>query len=142
MLGNMAYILDTDYSLVTTDKALEAISQVKASVRAMAENEAIEEMSGYLRARYDVETIFSKTGSDRNPQLVMYGCDIALYHMSASLPQRIGADVREERYKNAVAWLEKVAAGDVTPDLPLKEDMAESSAPFSIKSEAKLNNIW
>lgn len=138
----MSFITDTDYTLVATQKALEAISQVSSSIRTMAENEAIEEVSSYLRARYDVDEIFEQTGTDRNPQVVMYCCDVALYHMSANLPQRIGAEIREERYLKAIEWLEKVAKGEVSPNLPKNEDSATSAAPFTIHSDAKLNNYW
>ena len=136
------FITDTDYQLVTNPKTLEAISQVSADIRSMAETEAIEELSGYLRARYDVATIFAAEGDDRNPQLVMYGCDIALYHMSASLPQRIGSEIREERYKAAIAWLEKVANGDVTPDLPTTDTSSTSVGAFVIQSQTQLHNNW
>ena len=45
----------------------------------------------------------------------MYTCDIALYHMSASMPQKMGSEIREVRYKRAIKWLEGVQAGGIIP---------------------------
>lgn len=59
--------------------------------------------------------MFSAEGDGRNRLVVMYTCDIALYHMSASQPQKMGAEIREERYKRAIEWLEGVQAGKSSP---------------------------
>lgn len=114
------FVSDQDYSVVIGEAALRVISQVSPTVRNTAETHAIEEISGYLRPRYDVQAIFSQSGSDRNSLIVMYTCDIALYHMSASLPQKMGSEVRRERYEDALKWLSSVQQGHIVPDLPLQ----------------------
>lgn len=113
------FITDNDYKVVIGDQALKVISQVSAENRANAELEAQEEMAGYLRPKYDCAALFSVEGDARNKLVVMYCCDIALYHMAASMPQKMGIEIRKERYERAVKWLEGVQAGKIVPDLPL-----------------------
>lgn len=116
------FITEEDYKVVIGDQALKVISQVSQENRANAEAEAMEEMAGYLRPRYDCQALFAAEGDGRNRLAVMYCCDIALYHMAASLPQKMGAEIRKERYERAVKWLEGVQAGKITPDLPAALD--------------------
>lgn len=121
------FVNGEDYRVVIGETAMQAVSQVDWRNRENAEAEAVEEISGYLRPKYDCSAIFSAEGDSRNRQIVMYACDIALYHMSASLPGRMGAEVRKERYERAVKWLEKVQSGVVVPDLPLTQGDGSAS---------------
>ncbi len=116
------FITDEDYRVVTGDTSLRVISQASAEIRSVAEKEAVEEISSYLRPKYDCEAVFSAEGQDRNSLIVMYTCDVALWHMSASLPQKMGTEIRKERYERAIKWLEGVQSGKIIPDLPLGMD--------------------
>lgn len=139
----MAFITDEDYAVVIGDKALQAISQMDGTIRAAAIADAVEEVSGYLRGTYDVERIFGMEGEARNRLLVMVTCDVALYHLSASMPGRIGADVRKERYDRAIRWLEDVRDGIVVPDLAKVADTAGGgSGVFSFRSDERLTHNW
>ena len=100
------FIDKEDYKVVIGDAAFKVISQADPDTVANAELEAVEEMSGYLRPVYDTEAIFSAAGNDRNRLVVMYTADIALYHLSAALPQKMGSEIRKERYDRAIKWLE------------------------------------
>ena len=138
------FITDEDYKVVIGDQALKVISQVSPENRTNAEKEAIEEIAGYLRPKYDCPTIFSAEGNNRNSTVVMYACDIALYHMAASLPQKMGMEIREKRYERAIKWLEGVQAEKILPDLPLATD--ENGEPtgflFKYSSQPKLKHNW
>ena len=146
------FITDEDYKVVIGEQALKVVSQVSAENRANAETEAVEEISGYLRPKYDTNAIFSATvpggsaaGSDpRNKLIVMYTCDIALYHMAASAPQKMGMEIRKERYKRAIKWLEGVQAGKIVPDLPLATDENGNPIGFPLVygSQRKLRHNW
>ena len=116
------FITDEDYRVVIGEQALKVVSQVSEKNRVNAETEAVEEIAGYLRPKYDTAAVLSASGSDRNRLVVMYACDIAIYHMSASAPQKMGMEIRKERYERAVKWLEGVQAGKIVPDLPLAID--------------------
>lgn len=111
------FVTEDDYIVVGSD-ALKIIQQSNTENRNRAELAAREEMSGYLRERYDVALIFAARDIERNMQVVLYYCDIALYHMVCWLPGRAGLEIREKRYKQATEWLEKVQSGKVMPALP------------------------
>lgn len=138
------FFTDEDYKVVIGDSALRIVSQVSEENRATAEKEAIEEISGYLRPKYDCPAIFNAEGDNRNKTIVMYACDIALYHMAASLPQKMGMEIREKRYERALKWLEGVQAEKILPDLPLATD--ENGEPtgflFKYSSQPKLKHNW
>lgn len=139
------YVTDSDYRVVVGDNALRTISQTSEENRLNAEAEAIEEISGYLRSRYDTDAIFRAEGEERNRLIVMYTCDIALYHMSASMPQKMGTEIREERYKRAISWLEDVQAGRIIPDLPRHTDndgQASAAGIVSYSSQPQLRHNW
>lgn len=138
------FITEEDYKVVIGDMALKVISQVSAENRTNAEAEAREEISGYLRPKYDCEAVFTAEGDGRNRLIVMYTCDVALYHMSASQPQKMGAEIREERYKRAIEWLKGVQSGNIIPDLPLAvdEDGEPSGGLLAYSSQKPLRNNW
>lgn len=124
------FIEENDYKVVIGETALKIVTQADQELRANAESEAVEEISGYLRPKYDCDKVFSAEGTARNRQILMYACDIALYHMAASLPNRMSMDIRKERYERAVAWLRQVQSGIVLPDLPYAEtETGDSAAP-------------
>lgn len=138
------FITDQDYRIVIGEQALKVVSQISAENRANAETEAIEEVAGYLRPKYDTVTVFSTTGKERNKLVVMYVCDIALYHMTASAPQKMGMEIRKERYERAIKWLEGVQAGKIVPDLPIAVDEFGEpiGMPMVYGCQKKLKHNW
>lgn len=138
------FITEKDYKVVIGEQALKVLSQVSQENRDNAENEAVEEIAGYLRPKYDTELIFGAEGGFRNKLIVMYTCDIALYHMAASAPQKMGMEIRKERYERAVKWLESVQAGKIVPDLPLAtdEDGNPVGFPMVYGCQKKLRHNW
>lgn len=118
----MDFLLKEDFKAVCDDMTLDVIDQSDDANLARAERYAIEEVSSYLRSRYDIAAAYAMRGDSRNPQLVMFTCDIALYHLVAWLPKRIGFEIRETRYQRAIGWLKDVQKGNATPSLPLVVD--------------------
>ena len=138
------FITNEDYKVVIGEQALKVVSQVSYVNRINAEKEAVEEISGYLRPKYDTKAIFEATEYDRNKLIVMYACDIALYHMTASAPQKMGMEIRKERYERAVKWLEGVQVGKIIPDLPLATDEEGNpvGVPMVFGCQKKLRHNW
>lgn len=138
------FITEEDFKVLIGDNALKAISQASQQIRDNAETEAVEEIAAYLRPKYDTNAIFGTQGNNRNPLIVMYTCDIALYHMTAAMPQKMGAEIRKERYDRAIKWLEGVQAGKIIPDLPLatNEDGTTTAPTIIYGSQPKLNHNW
>lgn len=114
----MKFLNKEDFNVVCDDNTLSVIHQQSDANFDKAEAYAIEEVSSYLRSRYDIDKALS--GTNRNAQLVMILCDIALYHLISWLPKRIGFEIREIRYKSAIAWLKDVAKGNASPNIPTK----------------------
>lgn len=137
------FLTDNDYKVVIGATALTVATQAEAENRKKAEAEAIEEISGYLRPKYDTNKIFSAQGEERNNYIVMITCDISLYHLYGSVPQKMGMEIRKERYERAIKWLEDVSRGTIVPDLPLAtSESGESATPLRWGSAKKTNNIW
>jgi phage gp36-like protein len=138
------FITDQDYKVVIGDNALKVVSQTSGQNRANAEAEAQEEISSYLRPTYDCDAIFAAEGDSRNRLIVMYTCDIALYHMVSAMPQKLGSEIRKERYERAVKWLEGVQAGKIVPDLPAAVDTQGEpvSAGIILTSQPPLRHNW
>lgn len=138
------FITDEDYLVVIGETALKTVSQVSADIRRSAELEAQEEISGYLRPKYDCDAIFAAADTDRNKLIVMYTCDIALYHMSAAIPGRMGSEVRKERYDRAVKWMEGVQAGKIIPDIPVLSSEAAINTDGGIiyGCQERQDNMW
>ncbi len=118
----MTFLTIDDFKTVCDPQTLTVINQSDTANLDRAECYAIEEVSSYLRTRYDVATTFSMSGQQRNGFLVMIVADVALYHLVSWLPKRIGFEIRETRYNQAIAWLKDVQSGKATPDLPTPTD--------------------
>jgi hypothetical protein len=79
-----------------------------------------------LTATYPDDDTKWTQGDNRNQQIVMYLLDITLYHLHSRINPRNIPDLRKERYDGnnatqnggAIAWLKRVASGDLTADLP------------------------
>lgn len=138
------FITDQDYKVVIGDNALRVVSQTSEENRTNAEAEAQEEISSYLRPTYDTDAIFAAEGDSRNRLIVMYTCDIALYHMVSAMPQKLGSEIRKERYERAVKWLEGVQAGKIVPDLPAAVDTQGEpvSTGIILTSQPPLRHNW
>ena len=103
----------------------------------ICEDRAIEEMRCYLDKYYDCDAIFSATGANRHPLILMIAIDIAVYHIFCQHNPYKMSDIRKERYNRAIEWLKSVAKADITidgaPKLP-KETLQQNS-PWQIGAE-------
>lgn len=107
------FLTNQDYEVVVGKTAMDVISRCSETVKANAEAEAQEEIACYLRPDYDTGALFAAEYGTRNPKIVQIAVDIALYHMASSLPQKMGMDIRKERYDAALDWLKGVRAGNL-----------------------------
>lgn len=137
------FLSNTDYQVMIGERAFDLIQQSDEENLRHAEEMAQEEMAGYLRPRYDVGRIFARRGTERNMQIVMFLCDITLYHLVSWLPQKMGYEIREIRYRRAIEWLQGVQSGKIVPDLDTPDD-PDNSQPYNLTwgSEQHNNYIW
>lgn len=138
------FIQETDYKTLITDDDREVVDQSDDEMRKLAENTAIEIMSGYLRSRYDVSLCFDgAVPENRNKALVMFCLDITLYNLHSSIPGRFVPETREKRRDDAIKWLEGVSSGKIDPGLPAKNDTTGSPVTQIIYgSNEKQSQQW
>lgn len=96
---------------------VSTITREEGDILTSAIRAAIAEVEGYLSA-YDTKEIFESTGDNRNPILLLYVKDIAVWHFIQLANPNIDLQLRLERYEKAISWLDKVMRGQVMPDLP------------------------
>jgi len=155
------FIEPEELKSVIYEYQLSQITEEDETLPVMAIDAAVEEMKSYLtpgatknyqdgRKRYDVDTIFSATGADRNPLILALCKSIAVYYII----QLSNVDIIEEkvrtRYERAIEWLEKVSAtgkyfGQVplNATLPVLADVdaeTDASLPFRSGSREKFSH--
>lgn len=117
----MAYLTEGDYRAVAGEQSLKVLQQNSADIRQTAEAMAIDEVKGYLATRYDAERVFKATGTARSDIIIARTVDVTLYNLVSAMPNRMGWEVRETRYKRAIEWLEDVQAGKIAANLPKQQ---------------------
>ena len=136
------FITLEDYDASIHREILDALLRHDSDIEDSAiieicEDRAIDEMRCYLSKFYDCDAIFSATGSDRNPLILMMAVDIAVYHIFCQHNPYKMSEIRKERYNRAVEWLKAVAAANITidgaPRLP--EEELHANSPWQIESE-------
>lgn len=71
-------------------------------------SEAIDEVKGFLSARYNIDLEFNKSGSSRIPRVVQLTRDIAIYNCyKLSNPANM-PDIRQQIYKDATKALQRI----------------------------------
>lgn len=111
----MSFLVQADFREVIKNDLLEQIIEDHTASLTESTETAIEEMASYLSSRYNVEQIFNKTGDDRHKLMVLFGIDIALYHLHARIDPIQVPDIRKDRYKNATDSLKMIASGEMNP---------------------------
>lgn len=109
------FILKTDYADSIKETLLDDITETNDDLLDSAEKKAIAFMKGYLNARYDCDAIFSATGDDRDPVILMRAVDISLYYLHRLTNWRNVPRFRQEAYQEAKEWLEKVNKLEINP---------------------------
>lgn len=117
-----------DYRVVCSEADLDIITQSSEDTRRRAERIAMDEVAGYVRSRYDIDTAYAAEGEERNSLLVQVTVDISLYYLSKWLPQYMGSEVRVELYDLAIARLKDIQKGVFSPDLPQYAPENENAA--------------
>lgn len=139
------FLNQDDFSAVCDAATLDVIQQSSEEIRQRAEAYAIEEISAYLRGRYDMEAAYAAAGTERNSQLVMMTVDVALYHLIAWLPKKMGFEIREIRYRRVIEMLVDVH-NKLSMNLPLYTDPVtgdpDTANPVKYGSLKKQKNDW
>lgn len=113
----MAYLIATELSTHLYQELANAINRNDVGTYDTAITAAIAEAKGYLN-KFDTAAIFSATGDSRNPILLLYVKDIAVWHFITLAPANVDTEYRMLRYEKAIKWLSDVQKGNIVPDLP------------------------
>lgn len=137
------FLSDADYAGQILPEIKTAIA-ADPTIWSGATLQAEEEITGYLRSRYDVASVFSQVGTARNPRIVLLMVDLVLYHCHSRVAPRNIPEIREIRYEQAIKWLESVMKGFILPSLPMLEDEVNggSLSENRLGSNPKLNHSW
>lgn len=135
----MIFLNDNDFGPQIKTEILNIIRGSQTN-QDTAELAAIAEMKSYLNGKYNTTAIFSSSGTDRNPQLVMYLVDILLYHLHSNITPRNIPEIREKRYEAAISWLKMVASDKLNPNLPISEQ--NQAGNFKLGSNSKVSKKW
>ena len=128
--------IDNDDYLITADEyTRDIICRSDENKLRKAEKIAIEEISGYLRSRYDIAKAFTMQGDDRNEKLVQVTVDLSIYYLVKALPGSMSSEVYDALYSNALIWLKDIQAGRCSPDLPtyIDEETGETDIQNPIR---------
>ncbi len=103
------YLTIDDITTGIYEETLNALTRKPADVD-QAIKEAVDEVRGYLSARYDANLEFNKSGSARSNRVVQLTRDIAIYNCyKLSNPANM-PDIRIQVYKDAVKSLTRIQA--------------------------------
>ncbi|WP_344827908.1 hypothetical protein [Chryseobacterium ginsenosidimutans] len=152
----MAFLEIEDMGTAIYDYQVEQIADGNDEAMPDAIAAAIEEVRSYLtqndrkeysdgRPHYDVEKIFSKTGTERNSLLLQKTKTIAKFHFIDLCNADILYDRAQKNYDRAITYLVKLAKGDVTiSGLDLIEENPEETEddvlPYRSGSRKKFNH--
>ncbi|MEZ5195098.1 MAG: DUF1320 domain-containing protein [Bacteroidales bacterium] len=138
------FITLADYDAAIHNEILNAVTRQDDAILEIMEDQAVDEMTGYLEARYDTELIFSQTDDNRHNLIKMFCIDITLYHLHSIHNPIKFPQIRKDRYERAVKWLKEVQRGNISPNgLPFKENTdgdQGGATSFIMSSNTKRNN--
>lgn len=118
----MPFIEKSDLLPYIDQDQLDLVSQANDSYIDEAINNAIAQVSSSLRTRYDVDDTFSKTGSERDREVLENTIDIALFKLYKSSSTNMIPQHRQFLYESALKWLRDVVKGAIAINIKVAQD--------------------
>jgi phage gp36-like protein len=128
----MPYLQNHELTSHLHEEVMEEIDRQDDSKLTTAIAAAISEMRGYL-SFYDVTVILATTGTNREPILLLYTKDIAVWHFIQLANPNVDMELRKVRYDRAIQWLKDVQKGIIVPNLPILTNADETVQTGKIK---------
>ena len=138
------FINISDYDARIHREILDALVRQDEAIIEIVEDQSIALMRSYLNNRYDCDKIFSATGSNRNPLILMMALDITVYNIfKIHNPQKM-SQVTKDAFERAMTWLKEVNRGNASIDgAPLlPEEVLAANSPFLTISNPKRVNHY
>jgi phage gp36-like protein len=136
------YLTQEELKTVAYNYQVQQIIEEDGTIAEIAINAAIEEMKSYLRNRYDVDLIFSETGTNRNALILELTKDIALWNIIKLSNVDMIFERIKERYDRAINYLDKILSGGVSINLPPAVDGSGNEIGNPIKWGSSDKQSW
>ena len=134
------YITTDEITTHLGAEQIEAISDGDSTMLQAAIDAAIVEAKSYLSA-FDISSEFAKTYTARNPLLIIFIKDIAVWHFINICNVNTSLELRQDRYERAVAWLKSVQKGELIPDLAALPAADQTGTIISSSNKRRNNKI-
>lgn len=136
----MAFLTKAELKTKAHIEIINAITRSDDAIIDMIIDENISYMKSFLRARYNVDQIFSKTGTNRNNVVLKILKDLVIFEIySSTNPVQLTTALKESR-ERAENWLKSVMREEINPDLPIVT--SDSAKYIQYGSQAKRNNSY
>lgn len=116
----MAFLTQAEFKTKTTIEIINLITNSDEGTVNDIIVETIDLMKSYLFKYYNVDSIFSATGTDRSKVVLRHLKSLVICDLF-EIRQKGITEAQEKKYDEAMRWLEKMAAGSIEADLPLKQ---------------------
>ena len=137
----MEFITIDELKIRKFQSLVDDISERNDEILTEIELMAIDEITSYLKPRYDTDYIFSRTGSTRSPIMRRMVTDFLLCYLWERTNSNEIPDSLAERCDKNTKFLKDVAKGLIAPDLPHKDPNLEDVVMFTGGSETKFNDV-
>lgn len=111
----MAFLTDDDFHTFIKPEILAQVTGGNVNLRARAERAAYKEVLKFMNVRFDPVAELSKTGDDRDDDLIRIMVDITLFHLHKRINPGQVPEVRRDAYAAAIDDLKMIAAGKLKP---------------------------
>lgn len=136
------FIEISELSTVAAEYKVEEITDYDSSIAQQCILAAVKRVRRLLSGRYDVDSIFTAIGEERDAELVEICKNIALWF----LVRRCNVDILynrvKETYDRDMAYLRELKDGSIPSDLPLRETGGQPVGVFRSGSNRKFTHSW
>lgn len=139
----MAFIAKTDLDQDIYSEILGGITRSNDAKITTACAEAIDEITGYVCARYDSDDLFSKTEDNRDKTILAIARTITIYKLHKACNSM--TELRRVEYEDAVSLLGKIQSGKFILKGAKLEGQTDTVTPTSEVtsfSQTKRNNYF
>ena len=128
---------------VASEYKLQEIADYDSTIIQKCIIAAIQRVRRYLSGRYNVNIIFSKTGEDRDPELVEIIKNVALWFLIRRCNVDMLYDKVKESYDRDMKYLGALMSGELPAELPLRPDESgKPSGSIHGGSNPKFTHSW
>lgn len=110
----MSLVLTSDFNTHIYSETISSIDRDTDGLLQKAIDSAEAIVKGYL-SRFNITTLFSQSGSNRNEELLSTIKDVALWHFCKLSSPNMNLDMIKECHDDAIKWLKDIQAGRVDP---------------------------